>query len=91
MAGPAVLTDRRSVETLAELLDRQAGIMSRRQVLVLPGENDATIRRRLHRREWDQVHAGVYVDHTGPLTWLQRAWAAVLFAWPARTRTASTW
>jgi hypothetical protein len=25
----------------------------------------------------------VYVDHTGPLTWIQRAWAAVLFAWPA--------
>lgn len=29
------------------------------------------------------VHQGVYVDHTGPLTWLQRAWAAVLLAWPA--------
>jgi hypothetical protein len=25
----------------------------------------------------------VYVDHTGPLTWRQRAWAAVLYAWPA--------
>jgi len=25
----------------------------------------------------------VYVDHTGPPSWLQRAWAAVLFAWPA--------
>ena len=29
------------------------------------------------------MHPGVYVDHTGPLTWLQRAWAAVLVAWPA--------
>ena len=29
------------------------------------------------------VHPGVYVNHTGELTWLQRAWAAVLFAWPA--------
>ena len=29
------------------------------------------------------VHAGVYVVHAGPLTWHQRAWAAVLWAWPA--------
>ena len=29
------------------------------------------------------MHHGVYVDHTGPLTWPQRAWAAVLYAAPA--------
>lgn len=29
------------------------------------------------------MHPGVYVDHTGPLTWDQRAWAATLHAWPA--------
>jgi len=29
------------------------------------------------------VHRGVYVTHTGPLTWRQRAWAAVLYADPA--------
>ena len=29
------------------------------------------------------VHAGVYVNHTGPLTWTNRAWAAVLVTWPA--------
>jgi hypothetical protein len=29
------------------------------------------------------VYAGVYVTHTGELTWLQRAWAAVLFSGPA--------
>ena len=29
------------------------------------------------------MHRGVYVDHTGPLTWRQRAWAACLAAWPA--------
>lgn len=28
------------------------------------------------------MHVGVYVDHTGPLTWPQRAWAAVLYAAP---------
>jgi hypothetical protein len=32
----------------------------------------------LRRREWARVFEGVYVDHTGPLTWLQRAWAATL-------------
>jgi hypothetical protein len=26
---------------------------------------------------------GVFVDHTGPPTWCQRAWAGVLFYWPA--------
>jgi len=29
------------------------------------------------------VHPGVYVEHTGPLTWKQQAWAAVLYYWPA--------
>jgi len=29
------------------------------------------------------VHSGVYVDHTGPLTFLQRAWAGLLLACPA--------
>ena len=28
-------------------------------------------------------HPAVYVNHTGPLTWRQRAWAAVIYAWPA--------
>ena len=29
------------------------------------------------------MHPRVYVDHTGPLNWHQRAWAAVLYAAPA--------
>ena len=33
--------------------------------------------------QWARVHPGVYVDHTGPLAWHQRAWAAVLYAAPA--------
>ena len=37
----------------------------------------------IRRRELARVHTGVYVDHTGPLTWSSRAWAAVLFHWPA--------
>jgi hypothetical protein len=37
----------------------------------------------LRRREWSRVFDGVYVDHTGPLTDVQRAWAAVLFSSPS--------
>ena len=70
------------MEVLDELLSRQAGVVSRVQALDA-GCRPHDIRRRLRRREWAIVHDGVYVDHTGPLTWLQRAWAAVLFAKPS--------
>ena len=60
----------------------QAGVVSRRQALGC-GLQEHDIRRLLRRHEWASVHEGVYVDHTGPPTWLQRAWAAVLYAWPA--------
>lgn len=59
------------------LLWAQDGVICRRQVLACGGL-DHDVRRRLRRREWAGVHPGVYVDHTGPLTWRQRAWAAVL-------------
>jgi hypothetical protein len=65
-----------------ERLDLQSGVICRRQVLACGG-SDNDIERLVRRREWAPVHAGVYVDHTGPLTWLQRAWAASLFHWPA--------
>jgi hypothetical protein len=70
------------VGALGSLLRSQNGIVSRRQVLDLGG-SDADIAVRLNRREWARVHPGVYVDHTGPLTWEQRAWAAVQARWPA--------
>lgn len=76
--APAGIDDK----ALAELLARQDGVVSRAQVLELGGTpND--VRRLLRRRTWAPVFPGVYVDHTGPLTWQQRAWAAVLTAWPA--------
>jgi hypothetical protein len=67
---------------VAELLDLQAGVVARRQV-VAAGLSDNDVRRMLRRREWVVVHPGVYVAHTGPLTWIQRAWAAVLAVAPA--------
>lgn len=64
------------------MLQQQSGVISRRQVLDA-GLQNHDIRRLLRRNEWARVHDGVYVDHTGPLTWMQRAWSAVLYAAPA--------
>ncbi|MCW2792105.1 MAG: hypothetical protein JWO76_1203 [Nocardioides sp.] len=67
---------------IQRLLRHQCGVVARRQVLAA-GLLDRDVRRLVRRREWAIVHDGVYVDHTGPPTWLQLAWAGVLFAWPA--------
>lgn len=66
---------------LTLLLETQHGVVCRRQVFQL-GWDDSDINRRLGHRVWVRVHPGVYVDHTGVLTWHQRAWAAVLARWP---------
>lgn len=70
------------MDDLAHLLLVQDGVVCRRQLLEI-GLGDQDIRRMVRRRELTRVHTGVYVEHTGPLTWQQRAWAAVLVHWPA--------
>lgn len=60
----------------------QSGVVSRRQVLELGG-TDRDIARMVRRRDLVVVHPGVYVDHTGTPSRLQREWAAVLHYWPA--------
>jgi hypothetical protein len=55
---------------LAALLESQSGVIRRRQVLDLGG-TDNDIERPLRRREWARVHTGLYVDHTGPLSWVR--------------------
>ncbi len=82
---PARHTDtarRPDLQRLGELLRRQDGVVTRGQVLELGGK-PSDIRCRIRRREWAPIHPGVYVDHTGPPTESQRAWAAVLSCWPA--------
>jgi hypothetical protein len=74
------------VDELARTLREQAGVISRGQALEL-GLSPVEVTRLVRRREWVPVHRGVYVEHDGPLTWLQRAWAAVLFSWPAHSST----
>jgi hypothetical protein len=69
-------------EGLTELLELQDGVIARWQAIEL-GCTPNDIRRKLRGREWASVFPGVYVNHTGPLTWQQRAWAAVQLAWPA--------
>lgn len=70
------------MERIFDLLEAQSGVVSRRQVLA-SGATRADLRRWLRRRDLVPMHRGVYVNHTGEPTWLQRAWAAVLSLWPA--------
>lgn len=67
---------------LAESRRRQDGVVSWAQ-LRDGGWSAVRVEKAVRRRELVHVHPRVYVDHTGPLTWRQRAWAAVLWAEPA--------
>jgi len=70
------------MDEIARLLDLQDGVIARHQA-VAAGLTEVVIARLVRRREWVRVHRGVFVNHTGPLSWHQRAWAAVLACWPA--------
>ena len=67
---------------LDDLLTLQSGVVTRRQLLEL-SLTAPDVRRLLRRRELVAVGVGVYVNHTGELTWIQQMWAAVLSLWPA--------
>lgn len=70
------------IEEYAELLRRQSGVVSRAQALAA-GLAPHDIKRLERRRDLVRLHPRVWVDHSGEPTWLQRAWGAVLVAWPA--------
>ncbi|GGN53955.1 hypothetical protein GCM10010112_03260 [Actinoplanes lobatus] len=61
---------------LRELLERQAGVLSRPQALCHLSAR--AVERRLSSRRWQRVHRGVYVAHTGPVDREARRWIAVL-------------
>ena len=73
-------------EDAARMLDAQRrmqdGVATYAQ-LTKGGLSRIDIERAVRRNELRRVHPRVYIDHTGPLTWEQRAWAAVLYANPA--------
>lgn len=78
------------MDVLARIAAEQLGYERRLQhgvvtydQLVRGGWDWPAIRKAVRRRELVRVHPRVYVDHTGPLTPEQRAWAAVLHASPA--------
>ena len=68
---------------IIDVLERQAGVISRAQLLTL-GCDDKDLRRLVRQRRLARVHRGVYVDHTGPPTWMQQAWAGLLAVAPIR-------
>ena len=70
------------MDEVSQLLQDQDGVVSRRQ-LVAAGTTRTALARLLRRGELVVAVPGVYVEHNGPLTWQQRAWVAVLHAWPA--------
>lgn len=73
---------------VADVLEQQDGVISRRQLLSL-GAQPHDVARLLRRRELARAFDGVYVNHTGPLTPRQRDWVAVQAAWPAALTGAS--
>ncbi len=74
--------DAGTVDEWAEQLDRQSGVFTRQQALA-HGMTRTDFARAVRRGEHVRVHPRVYVGHNGPLSWLERAWAAVLWADPA--------
>ncbi|KRF19788.1 hypothetical protein ASG90_20395 [Nocardioides sp. Soil797] len=69
-------------EDVRALQEKQAGVIARRQVLALGG-TDSDVARLVRRHALHRLLPGVYVEHNGPLSWEQQAWAAVLSCWPA--------
>lgn len=60
---------------------RQAGA-ARTAQLVAAGADTAWISRQVRSGRWQRLHQGVVVTYSGPLTWLSRAWGALLYAGP---------
>lgn len=56
---------------------RQHGVISRVQALE-SGLTDSAIQHHLATRRWQRLHRGVYLTHTGDVSWHARAVAAVL-------------
>lgn len=67
---------------LRPYLEDQWGVVSRRQAREA-GLDPHDLARLVRRRELARIHPGVYLDHTGEPTFLQRAWAGVQLYWPA--------
>lgn len=63
------------------LAQAQQGLLSQRQLTAL-GVSRATVRNHLRARRWSQRSSSVFSVTTGPLSWEQQLWRAVLHAGP---------
>jgi hypothetical protein len=64
---------------LAELVGRQAGVVSRQQLLAL-GWTTSKVAHRIRSGRWQLLHPGVYATFTGSLEFEARVWAGLLHA-----------
>lgn len=76
--------------SLSATLLLQDGVITRSQLHEL-GDTPGDVERRLRRHELVRLADGVFVNHNGPRTWRQRAWIAILHAWPAALAGTSAW
>jgi hypothetical protein len=67
---------------LAELVERQAGVASRQQLLAL-GLSSSAIAHRVSSGRWVTLHPGVYATLPGRDDFLVRVWAALLHSGPS--------
>lgn len=70
------------LQVMQQHLSDQAGVITRHQLLTA-GASRADVRRLLARGTLHRRVPGIYTDHNGVLTWLQRAWVGVLHFEPA--------
>ncbi|MCP3423203.1 hypothetical protein [Nocardioides pinisoli] len=70
------------LDACSGVLAQQSGVICRRQ-LTAAGARGHDVKRLLRRRDLVRLYDGVFVNHTGRPTWVQRAWGGVLLAWPA--------
>lgn len=59
------------------MIEEQSGVVSRAQ-LCAAGMPPQYGRDRVRAGAWQHLHAGVYLTHTGPTSYLARCWAALL-------------
>lgn len=67
---------------LGQLFADQKGVVTRRQLFAI-GITKPALDRMLRRRDLVRMLPGVFLNHTGEPTWIQRAWAGTLFYAPA--------
>lgn len=66
-------------DAVRRILERQGQVVARRQLVEI-GATGAWVSRRASSGRWQRLLPGVYLAHSGPVSWRDRAHAAVLYA-----------